>query len=79
MAKLLFVPDPRGTSFDLWATRCADDLCGYVWFPNPDEDNWKKWARQLYSSNSLVNESVPNPEMFKTWREWALQWMVTQN
>ena len=79
MAKILFVPDPHGTTFELWANRCAEDLTSQVWFPKPNESRWKEWARQLFYSNDLVAEGVPDPVLYNDWREWARRWMVTQN
>lgn len=62
------VQDPRGLTFTRWAgemTRLNGD------YPLPmSERFWKGWARAVFQTTA----SVPNPDRFVNWDEWALAW-----
>lgn len=75
----IFVPDPSKDSFELWASRVAEDLVGQTWLPKPQESRWKAWAKELFFSGSVAAEAIPDPGLYNTWREWATKWMTVQN
>ena len=37
-----------------------------------DDSGWKAWAAYVCSIPALAAVSVPRPEIFKDWREWAI-------
>lgn len=65
------VYDPRGLTFERWASLLAEALSEYN-IPNPaDEDSWFGWACTLFGAPDLVSLGLPDPRGFTGWREWA--------
>lgn len=38
-----------------------------------DESDWKRWAAELTKTSYFSNSSIPNPNSFVEWRDWARQ------
>jgi hypothetical protein len=75
-----FIADPRGTTFDLWARQVNQDLSTFITpLSNPTEKDWQAWVRKMYTADSVVAESIPNPDSFSNWRAWAYQWITNMS
>lgn len=70
MANLAYVPDARLASFVSWALYFDqfDDTAG---LPTPDPFQWQEWARALMLTPWGQGNSIPSPNGFEDWREWA--------
>jgi len=67
------VLDPRGLTFDRWASLLTEELAAYN-VPNPGpEDSWFNWACSLLEVPELVSLGLIDPRGFIGWREWAEQ------
>lgn len=52
-----------------WADAMAIDLQSYGIVPRLDDDDWKDFGRRLLILTGL--STVPDPEGFEDWSEWA--------
>lgn len=52
-----------------WADAMSIDLQSYGLVPRLDDDDWKDFGRRLLILTNL--STVPDPEGFEDWREWA--------
>ena len=73
--------DPRGLSFDHWASQTCILISPYGVLPRPtDEKDWKQWANIVVSFPAIIGVNAPRPEGFKNWREWAFRFnLAVQN
>lgn len=60
---------PHTIAFIPWADSLFIDLPDLDIPKATSEDDWKRWARELININQL--SSIPVPETFSNWREWA--------
>lgn len=66
--------DPRGLSFEEWATYTVSDLGQFGTMPiRPKEDEWLAFGEQLLQVPALAGQGVPAPAGFKDWQSWAHQ------
>lgn len=64
------IPDPRGLSFERWASLLTEELAQYN-VPGPAEGQWFSWACALFSSPDLEELGLPDPRGFSDWQGWA--------
>ena len=63
--------DPRGMSWERWATTLTEALARHN-LPIPGgEGSWSAWAFLLFASPDLVGAGVLDPRGFTDWRRWA--------
>ena len=59
-------------SFKDWTASFLTDFSTQDDIPlNPNEDDWKGWARTIANSKSFVKAGIQQPENFADWREWG--------
>jgi hypothetical protein len=63
--------DPRGHSFDSWASlMCELYAVQQLEIPTPFTD-WKLWGNGIKGIDVFVNEAIPSTEAFDDWQLWA--------
>lgn len=68
---LAVVYDPRGHTFDSWASlMCEAYATQQLAIPDQLTD-WKLWGQGLLAIDVFTNEAIPNPALFNDWQEWA--------
>ena len=71
MAGIGLIYDPRGHTFDSWASlMCELYSTQQLSIPMPDTD-WKQWGEGLKAIDVFTNEGIPGPGPFNDWQEWA--------
>lgn len=71
MALLPLIYDPRGHTFDSWASlMCEGYAAQNLSIPDATTD-WTTWAEGLKAIDIFTNEGVPGPQGFADWQEWA--------
>ncbi len=71
MAGIGLIYDPRGHTFDSWASlMCELYAAQQLSIPTPDTD-WKQWGEGLKAIDVFTNEGIPGPGPFNDWQEWA--------
>jgi hypothetical protein len=64
----LLLPDPTSASFSDWANELTDAVAPNVAVPG--EDSWKNFGLEVI--RSAPSENLVSPELFSSWRAWAL-------
>jgi len=68
---LALVYDPRGHTFDSWASLMVEAYAAQqLEIPNERTD-WKLWGQGLLAIDIFTNEAIPNPVLFDDWQLWA--------
>ncbi len=68
---IALVYDPRGHTWDSWASLMVEAYAGQqLEIPN-GEDNWKAWGAILKGIDTFASEGVPSPYLFDKWEDWA--------
>ena len=68
---LALVYDPRGHTFDSWASLMVEAYAAQqLEIPNEKTD-WKLWGQGLLAIDIFTNEAIPNPALFDDWQLWA--------
>ena len=71
MAGIGLIYDPRGHTFDSWASlMCELYAAQQLSIPTLDTD-WKQWGEGLKAIDVFTNEGIPGPGLFNDWQEWA--------
>ncbi len=73
--KPIQIVDPRYLSFGDWANNSffGTGTAELDVPPATDEVNWKWWAVQLKKYYEATDRTVPDPDMFTDWRDWAMR------
>ena len=67
----MIMPDVN-ISFKDWAASLLTDFSTQDVIPmNPNEKEWKNFAKIVANSTSFVAAGVQQPESFADWREWG--------
>ena len=71
MSSVALVYDPRGHTFDSWASlMCELYSTQQLEIPTPLTD-WKKWGDGIRAIDVFANEAIPMTDNFDDWQEWA--------
>jgi hypothetical protein len=71
MAGVGLIYDPRGHTFDSWASlMCELYATQQLAIPTPNTD-WKQWGEGLKAIDVFTNEAIPGPGPFNDWQDWA--------
>lgn len=71
MAGASLIYDPRGHTFDSWASlMCELYATQQLAIPNANTD-WRQWGEGLKAIDVFTNEGIPGPAVFNDWQEWA--------
>lgn len=71
MAGVGLIYDPRGHTFDSWASlMCELYATQQLSIPTPSTD-WKQWGEGLKAIDVFTNEAIPGPGPFNDWQDWA--------
>jgi hypothetical protein len=65
------VYDPRGHTFDSWASlMCELYAAQQLEIPSPQTD-WKMWGDGIRAIDVFGNEAIPMTDAFNNWQDWA--------
>lgn len=65
------VYDPRGHTFDSWASlMCELYAAQQLEIPSPQTD-WHKWGNGIRAIDVFGNEAIPMTDAFNNWQDWA--------
>lgn len=71
MSGVALVYDPRGHTFDSWASlMCELYSTQQLEIPTPFT-NWKLWGNGIRAIDVFANEAIPMTDNFDDWQEWA--------
>jgi hypothetical protein len=71
MANVALIYDPRGHTFDSWASlMCELYATQQLATPTP-YTNWVEWGEGLKAIDVFTNEGIPGPQVFGNWQDWA--------
>ena len=71
MANVSLIYDPRGHTFDSWASlMCELYAAQQLSIPDASTD-WRQWAEGLKAIDVFTNEAIPGPAVFNDWQDWA--------
>ena len=71
MAGASLIYDPRGHTFDSWASlMCELYATQQLAIPMQDTD-WRQWGEGLKAIDVFTNEGIPGPAVFNDWQDWA--------
>jgi hypothetical protein len=71
MAGASLIYDPRGHTFDSWASlMCELYATQQLAIPNANTD-WRQWGEGLKAIDVFTNEGIPGPAVFQDWQDWA--------
>jgi hypothetical protein len=71
MANVALIYDPRGHTFESWASlMCELYAAQQLTIPMADTD-WKLWGEGLKAIDVFTNEAIPGTSNFSNWEEWA--------
>jgi hypothetical protein len=68
---LAIVYDPRGHTFDSWASLMVEAYGGQQLAIPSGEQDWQTWAAGLKAIDIFVNEGIPGPYVYDNWQDWA--------
>ena len=68
---LAVVYDPRGHTWDSWASLMCEAYAAQQLSIPGAESEWKEWASGLKAIDIFVNEGIPGPYVYTDWKEWA--------
>ena len=63
--------DPRGHSFDSWASLMCELYAAQQLEIPTQLTNWKDWGNGLKAIDVFTNEATPSTGSFDDWQEWA--------
>lgn len=71
MANVSLIYDPRGHTFDSWASlMCELYAAQQLSIPDASTD-WRQWGEGLKAIDVFTNEAIPGPAVFNDWQDWA--------
>jgi hypothetical protein len=71
MAGVALIYDPRGHTFDSWASlMCELYAAQQLSIPDANTD-WRQWGEGLKAIDVFTNEGIPGPAVFNDWQDWA--------
>jgi hypothetical protein len=71
MAGVSLIYDPRGHTFDSWASlMCELYATQQLEIPHQGTD-WRQWGEGLKAIDVFTNEGIPGPAVFSDWQDWA--------
>jgi len=71
MANVALIYDPRGHTFDSWASlMCELYATQQLSIPDAHTD-WRQWGEGLKAIDVFTNEGIPGPAVFNDWQDWA--------
>ena len=71
MANVALVYDPRGHTFDSWASlMCELYAAQNIEITSPFTD-WKLWGNGIRAIDVFANEAIPMTDNFPDWQQWA--------
>ena len=71
MANVSLIYDPRGHTFDSWASlMCELYATQQLSIPDANTD-WRQWGEGLKAIDVFTNEGIPGPAVFNDWQDWA--------
>lgn len=68
---LPLVYDPRGHTWDSWASLMVEAYAAQNVSIPSGEQNWKDWASGLKAIDTFTNEGIPGPYIYNNWQDWA--------
>jgi len=71
MANVSLIYDPRGHTFESWASlMCELYATQQLEIPSSSTD-WKNWGEGLKAIDVFTNEAIPGTQPFNDWQDWA--------
>ena len=71
MSDVSLVYDPRGHTFDSWASLMCELYATQQLATPTAATDWKQWGEGLKAIDVFTNEGIPGPGAFNDWQEWA--------
>lgn len=71
MALLALVYDPRGHTFESWASLMCEGYAAQNLMIPDSRTDWVEWAEGLKAIDVFTNEGIPGPRNFSDWQTWA--------
>lgn len=68
---LAVVYDPRGHTWDSWASLMVEAYAEQQLEIPSGEATWKNWASGMKAIDLFANEQIPGPYIFDHWQDWA--------
>lgn len=66
--------DPRFLEVDIWTADVSSTLAQYGQLPTiANEQDWQAWAAAARSLPALAALGIPDPRMYREWKDWAFQ------
>ena len=74
-----FIYDPRYHTWESWCALMGEAFAAQQLGIGASEENWKSWATGLKGIDIFSNESIPLPDTFDDWQDWAAALMNAVN
>jgi hypothetical protein len=71
--------DPRFHTWDSWASLMCELYAAQNLSAPQSEDSWREWAMGIKGIDIFANESVPDPNTYANWFDWAQALMLSVN
>ena len=71
MANVALVYDPRGHTFDSWASLMVELYAAQQLEIPTALTDWKLWGNGIRAIDVFANEAIPMTDNFADWQDWA--------
>ena len=71
MANVSLIYDPRGHTFDSWASLMCELYAGQQLEIPAANTDWRTWGESLKAIDVFTNEGIPGTIPFNNWMDWA--------
>lgn len=71
MANVALVYDPRGHTFDSWASLMVELYAAQQLEIPTALTDWKIWGNGIRAIDVFANEAIPMTDNFADWQDWA--------
>ena len=65
------VYDPRGHTFDSWASLMCELYAAQQLEIPSRQTEWKMWGNGIRAIDVFSNEAIPMTDAFTNWQDWA--------
>lgn len=79
MAGVALVYDPRGHTFESWASLMCELYAAQQLEIPTALTNWRTWGDGIRAIDVFANEAIPMTDNFDDWQLWAQEFMNAVN
>lgn len=79
MAGVALVYDPRGHTFESWASLMCELYAAQQLEIPTALTNWRLWGDGIRAIDVFANEAIPMTDNFDDWQKWAEELMNAVN